>query len=328
MAAQLLALALLLLSVTCSASVDLTMAVTNVITSRSADHEPNPITAGPMSSALHDNTSSDGVFNLINTEEPATSPATTKGATGTPEPEARPTGVTAKEEPSTSAAEDVTVMSTTTEDPSAAPFTLRPVIERVTVDLPVTGHEDNKTDDLEATPSSRPSGETTRIPTTTKDPKTGMKTPEKSKEFLDYERKKLILIGVAMVILVLVLATILVAVVRCRRRRGSQSFQSQSRSSKRQEVWAGQVPELSDGRIMAHPAGVENGGTGNKAGAGDEQEMKTFISGGKTGDALEEVNEMGKGDASEEEPLLEGGSLGKGEAGEPPEEQRPTPTTV
>lgn len=314
MAGQLLSLVLLLLAVSRSSSMEPTIASTDMITNSGAVYEPNPVTTGPVSAALNDNTPDDKVSNLINTKEPMTSPTITNGSEASP---------TSQEETSTSAA-NVTMMSTTSEDPSLGPFTLRPIIDRVTADLPVTSHEDNKTNDHETTSSSHPSGKTITTPKTaaTKDPKIGTTNPKKPEASSDKNRKKLIMIVVIIVILILILATVLVALVRCKRRRGSQSFQSQSRSSKRQEVWAGQVPELADGKVMVHPMGMENGTTGNKPEPGDEQEMKTFISDEKKADSLVEMNEMGKGDALEEEkPLLEECSLVNEEPGKPPEAQ-------
>ncbi|KAM3917740.1 uncharacterized protein RB166_016677 [Leptodactylus fuscus] len=223
----------------------------------------------------------------------------------------------------------VMVTSTISKDPSPSNFSLRPVTDHIpTAKDPLdTSHENNKTKDPE-TSSSHPSNETNEIPTekATQAPKTPPVTSQKPS---DKDKQKLfILILVFIVILVLILVAVVVIMVRNKRRRGSQSFHSQKRSSKKQDVWAGQVPELGDGRITQNPIGMENGTAGNKAEPGKEQEMVTFISGDKKNESVVEINELGKGDTLEEkQPLLEDSSQVSGEAEKPPvEEQMPTLT--
>ncbi|XP_073403529.1 uncharacterized protein [Dendrobates tinctorius] len=227
--------------------------------------------------------------------------AITKGSGVTLEQEMRSTGGTTVEEASNS----------NSSEPSSTTFRLIPVIGIVSnpTDVSVTSHEHNKTDGHETTPS-HPNYWTmgTSKPVDSKRTSNPTSPPSKGKRM---DEMTVILIAVCIFILILILISVIVVLVRNKRRSGSQSFHTQSRSSKRENVWAGQVPDLGDGKITERPGGTENGAAGNKP--EKEQEMITFISNEKN-DSVEELNEMNNGTAQEEQkPLLENGPEEKDE---------------
>ncbi|XP_075035003.1 uncharacterized protein LOC142097234 [Mixophyes fleayi] len=137
------------------------------------------------------------------------------------------------------------------------------------------------------------------------------------------DKGQIVLIAVIIIILVLLSIIMIILVIRKKRRSGSQTFHTQSRNGNRQDVWAGQVPELGDGKMVQDPEVVGNGTTGNQTET--EKEMTTFVSGEKKTDSMVEMDELvpgggaganggeklGKEDSLEEErPLLEGDSEG------------------
>ncbi|XP_077130032.1 uncharacterized protein LOC143785203 [Ranitomeya variabilis] len=291
---------LLLLLGTCSSSQD---PAVNIV---EKNNEKYFTTIGPVYDASRDDATSNkkvsGEIEMSTAELP-TFRASTEESGVTPEQEMRSAGGTSVEEASTSSSSE----------PSPTFFRLRPVIDLVSppTDLSVTSHEGNKTDGHETTPS-HPNYETvgTSKPVDSKKPSNPMSPPPKGKQD-DKGAKTVILIAVCMVILVLILIAVIVVLVRNKRRSGSQSFHTQSRSSKRENVWAGQVPDLGDGKMTERPVGTENGAAGNKP--EKEQEMITFIS-EKKNDSVEALNEMNNGAAQEEQnPLLEDGPQDKDE---------------
>ncbi|KAG8538199.1 hypothetical protein GDO81_023130 [Engystomops pustulosus] len=246
-----------------------------------------------------------------NVTNPTTKVAASTDTKGTQEQVTEPSRAVTKEEVSTE--DPVTTNPTKSKEPSSPTF---PGIT-VPANLPVTDHEHNQTADHEMTPSPIPSNQTMVVPklVTTKAPKHAPMTTSKPKTSYGDIQKIKIIIGVLIVILVLVLITVVVVMVRNKRRSGSQSFHSQKRSSKKQDVWAGQAPELGDGKMTRHPEGMENGTGGNKPQPGQEQEMITFTSAEKKDESVAEVNEL-----EEKKPLLEDG--GEDEAEKPPAEEQ------
>ncbi|XP_063791301.1 leukosialin-like [Pseudophryne corroboree] len=132
-----------------------------------------------------------------------------------------------------------------------------------------------------------------------------------------------VLIVVIIIILVLLFLTMIILLIRKKRRSGSQTFNTNSRKNNRKDVWAGQVPELEDGKAVHNEVTMENGKSGKQQEAGHE--MTTFVSGEKKADSVVENDELlpgggteekgtdklGKEDSEEEKrPLLEGSSEG------------------
>ncbi|XP_073502134.1 uncharacterized protein [Phyllobates terribilis] len=279
---------LLLLSVTCSSSQDSTM---NIIEKSS---EIYFTTTGLVSDAFKDDATSKNVAKEIemSTAELPTVRASTKDPGVTLEKETRSTGGTSVEETSTSSSNEL-----------SPTFRLRPAIDLVSpaTDLPVTSHENNKTDGHEVT-TSHPNNTTMGTSKPVDSKRTPIPSPPPTKKPPD--TKPVILIAVCMVILILILIAVIVVLVRNKRRSGSQSFHTQRRSSTRENVWAGQVPDLGDGRMAERPVGMENGAAGSKP--ENEREMITFISSEKKNDSVEALNETNNGDAQgEQKPLLE-----------------------
>ncbi|XP_040212049.1 uncharacterized protein LOC120943048 [Rana temporaria] len=139
-----------------------------------------------------------------------------------------------------------------------------------------------------------------------------------------------ILIGVGIVVLILVLATMVFFLLRKKKRSGS--FRTQSKKNSKRDVWAGQVPELAEGRAAQDLAMAENGRAGTELETVKEEEMITFVSGEKKTDSAIEMNELGAG----EKATANGGEkLGKGDTAEEktplleespkPDEQFPVP---
>ncbi|KAG9465516.1 leukosialin [Eleutherodactylus coqui] len=311
MAGQLLRLSLLLMSLICSSAIDSTPGfVTN-----STENVSSFVTNGPLFSALNEDNNND---------------TSTMGSTSAKESnvtsgqEASPANGTNQEETSTLTADGMTMRSTISKDPPPVNSTVIPYIDLNThpEEVPFTSHEDNKTTNPKVTPPLHPPGNTVGNPELETKPNTTQ--PKSSNK----DWQKVILILICIVILILILVTVVIFMVRNNRRRGSQSFSTRSRSSNRQDVWAGQVPELGDGKMTPHPAGMENGKPGNKAEPGTEQEMSTFISGEKKEDSVGETNELFKGEAlDEKKPLLEQTSQVNEEAEKSPgEEEIPAPT--
>ncbi|XP_056407945.1 uncharacterized protein LOC130305017 [Hyla sarda] len=277
-------------------------------------------TSGPLIAPLNANTPSDeeATLNDISTEKPVMSSTSIKESKTTPGQEKPPTGKTLQEETTSTANASMTIISTTSEGPSSAAFSTGPVNGSITIPAGLPFTNPTNDNDNEMTTSSQTSGETG----TSKSLFT--KGPKNNQDAKNDNMKNIILIAVLMVLLVLILITIVVMLVR-KRRRGSQDFSRSS--SKRHDVWAGQVPELGEGKVTQHPMGVGNGTSSSKPEPGQEQEMVTFISAEKKEDSLVEVNELGKGDTSEKKPLLEDASQGNEEPEKPPvQEQIPSPT--
>ncbi|XP_077303468.1 uncharacterized protein LOC143923572 [Lithobates pipiens] len=145
---------------------------------------------------------------------------------------------------------------------------------------------------------------------------------------------KVILIGVGIFLLIFLLATMIFFLLRKKKRSGS--FRTQSKKNAKQDVWAGQVPELGVERAAQGPAMAENGRAGTELETVKEEEMVTFVTGEKKTDSAIEMNELGagekatanggeklgKGDTAEEKtPLLEETS----EESPKPDEQFPVP---
>ncbi|KAM4025369.1 uncharacterized protein ACNLHF_025912 [Anomaloglossus baeobatrachus] len=302
MEGDLVTVALLLLSVTWSSSLD------PMVTTTEKSNDKDVTTTGISDTFIDNSTSDKGSKEIeVSTAKLPTIHASTIEPGVTPKQEMVTTGATSVEEASTS----------TSKEPTSTTFIPRPVNDLISssTDLPVTSHEDSKTDGNETT-TSHPHDETVRTskPVNLKPPQNSPLPTKKPVKSTDV--KTVILIAVCMVILFLILIAVIVILVRNKRRSGSQSFQS--RSSKRESNWAGQVPDLGDGTMTEHPVGTENGAARNKP--GKEQEMITFISSEKKEESVEEVNEMNNGDTLEEQkPLLEDG---------PPEKEETPPALM
>eukprot|EP00079_Xenopus_tropicalis_P019671 XP_012809600.1 PREDICTED: leukosialin [Xenopus tropicalis] len=103
-------------------------------------------------------------------------------------------------------------------------------------------------------------------------------SPSKDK---DYLRQWLLI--TLIVIFTLMLITVIVVLVRKKRRSRSQNFSKRGKKGDGRDVWAGQVPQLGDGRAAVGADGLENGMAAPLL--EDEQEMSTFVSGEKKGDS-------------------------------------------
>ncbi|KAM5151703.1 leukosialin [Mantella aurantiaca] len=124
----------------------------------------------------------------------------------------------------------------------------------------------------------------------------------------DKGQSKVILVGVLIFILILLLAFVIFFMMRKKRRSGS--FRTHSRKNAKQDVWAGQVPELGEGKAAQEPTLVEKGTAGARLGAGQEEEMTTFVTGEKKVDSMVEMDELGSGKKAE---ANGGETLGKDE---------------
>ncbi|XP_063286883.1 leukosialin [Pelobates fuscus] len=121
-------------------------------------------------------------------------------------------------------------------------------------------------------------------------------------------------IVVVAILLLLLFFVMLFMLVRKKKRSGSKNFSKRSRRANGQDVWAGQVPELAEGRPAPENSVLENGAAVLKSQAGDEQEMTTF--GEKRMDSVVEMDELVASDqdkqskntsdiSDEKKPLLE-----------------------
>ncbi|XP_044158973.1 uncharacterized protein LOC122944599 [Bufo gargarizans] len=300
MASQLLKLAMFLMSLTYSSSLGQAITVATETKSSSDKYFQTLNVTGNSFAALMDNSAN----------ELGTSHASTEESKVTPEQQTSPSSVATQEVTSKFTSYVMTIGLTMSKDPPPVSSTNRSITDllNLSAGLPVTSQEDDVTNNHNMPTSSQPSDETVGISTAlaTKTPKNTSLPTKKPEDISNKERQKIILIAVCIVILILILATTLFIMVRSKRRRGSQSFNSRRRSSNKQDVWAGQVPELGDGKMTQHPMGRENGTAGNKEEAGKEQEMVTFISGEKNDNSVVLLNEIGNGDTMEEKkPLLE-----------------------
>ncbi|XP_069838376.1 uncharacterized protein [Dendropsophus ebraccatus] len=278
-----------------------------------------PKGGGPLAAPLEGNTPSNNATTFIVplTKGPTMFHASTKEPKVTSKQDTSPDGVTSQEKTST----EITTGSATTKDPSLSNLSPKPA----NVTIPSHGPFTSQEDDGYETTSTGEMPESPKSLLTQAPDNNNQGAKDKASD--DSNKKKLVLIVVIMVILVLILITVVVILVRNKRRSGSQNFHR--KSSKRQDVWAGQVPELGEGKMMQHPMGAENGTAGNKPEPGQEQEMITFTTAEKKDDSVVEVNELSKGGASEEEkkPLLEDTSQMKEEPEKPPvQEDIPAPT--
>lgn len=104
-----------------------------------------------------------------------------------------------------------------------------------------------------------------------------------------------ILIGVTIAILIFILLLMVFMILRKKKRSGS--FRTNSKKMARQDVWAGQVPELADGKPTQEVVG--NGRAGNGPEAANEEEMVTFVSGEKKMDSMVEMKELESGEKPE-----------------------------
>ncbi|XP_068099875.1 leukosialin-like [Hyperolius riggenbachi] len=192
-------------------------------------------------------------------------------------------------EPSTASANS-TLLSTTTKDDPGLPAddfiaTTLSSTQAGTDHGPHGGGEMDDTDHRKVT--SKPRDLTTSRYTASPN------KPDKGATPKDKNTGKIILIAVITVILILLLVTIVFLMIRKKKRSGS--FRTNSRKGARDDVWAGQVPELGDGKATQDSTMVENGTAGTKSEPPQEQEMVTFVSGEKTMDSVEEANELEAG---------------------------------
>ncbi|MEE6519230.1 hypothetical protein FKM82_030861 [Ascaphus truei] len=144
------------------------------------------------------------------------------------------------------------------------------------------------------------------------------------------------LVVVVLIILILLIIIMVIFIARKKRRSGSQTFNTQSRKGRAQDVWAGQVPELAEGKARGEAEGVENGAAVPMSQGGAEPALTTFVGrekvdsvvemekmGGMGSRAVSEGEEDEGGDQDgeggsvapgEDRPLLEGSSEGTPEA--------------
>ncbi|KAM4632183.1 uncharacterized protein O3C94_018714 [Discoglossus pictus] len=103
-----------------------------------------------------------------------------------------------------------------------------------------------------------------------------------------------VLVLVLIIIFAFILLIIMILLVRKKRRSGSQNFSKQSRRAVKQDVWAGQVPELAEGKPMRDAEVAENGAAVPMSGPGKEDELTTFVSGEKKVDSVIEMDDLAR----------------------------------
>ncbi|XP_072273287.1 uncharacterized protein [Pyxicephalus adspersus] len=346
--------ALLLLLASCSVSQNLTELTTTyeetsqpleTLQETSTDSPPvQPLEAETQASSAVPNVP-ESLKELFNSPEPTTGPnnvassATTMNDIEVKKDLFNTTLTKGLHDPSTRS-ED----ATTTDEPTNQPIygSRIPVVDHGVTNPPTSQTETVTTDDerhdignvtdmtVGEEPTSRlGDSSTTKRPgqETSKDV-----TPKKngtSDQKKDIDMRRMILIIVIICILILLLATMIFFLLRKKKRSGS--FRTQSRKGAGQNVWAGQVPQLGEGRPAEDPAMVENGRAGTGMATVKEQEMTTF--GEKKPDSMVEMDEVKSEEKAE---TNEGEKLGKEEEKTPlmedasqepsePEEEFPGP---
>ncbi|XP_018095730.1 leukosialin [Xenopus laevis] len=94
---------------------------------------------------------------------------------------------------------------------------------------------------------------------------------------------------ISICIVLLALAIIFILVLRKKRRSRSQNFSKRVKKGDNKDVWAGQMPELAEGKVTMGADELDNGMVVSLL--EDEQEMTTFVSGEKKGDSGIEIRE-------------------------------------
>ncbi|XP_053550421.1 leukosialin [Bombina bombina] len=125
-----------------------------------------------------------------------------------------------------------------------------------------------------------------------------------------------VLVLVLFIILCMILFIMIVLLVRRKKRSGSQTFNKRSRKGDKKDVWAGQVPELVEGKQAGEAKGAENGVTVPVSEAGKEEKLTTFVSGEKKSDSVIEMDELAKEkipEVTQEKDVKEEDMVAKGE---------------
>ncbi|KAG8432073.1 hypothetical protein GDO86_018824 [Hymenochirus boettgeri] len=189
---------------------------------------------------------------------------------------------------------------------SSPGHTVKPTPGKVSTPLPGSA-ETKKTDlDIETNdgePTTPPRGDKTfheidpRIVKDDAEPKT---PPPKNDSYKGGSGQ--LLIPLIIIILVLIFVIALIFVLRKKRRSGSQNFSTRAQKGGGKDVWAGQVPEMAEGKVAGDGDHPENGATVPLLELKDEQEMSTFVSAEKredTGGECVEVTVVGNKEESE-----------------------------